>query len=74
MEGSQCVLRMQVTDVRKSLMSLGKVCGEGHRVVFEASGGYIVHVGSGQRTQFERRGGVYVLDVEIEPQKVFSRQ
>ena len=73
-EGSKCVLRMQVTDVRKSLMSVGKVCDEGHRVVFEAPGGYIEQLESGQRTHFDRRGGVYVLDVEIEPQEVFSRQ
>ena len=72
-EGSKCVLRMQATDMRKSLMSVGNVRDEGHRVVFEALGGYIEHLESGQRTHFDRRGGVYILDVEIEPQKVFSR-
>jgi hypothetical protein len=53
-------------------MSVGKACDEGHRVVFEACGGYIVHVESGQRTQFERLGVVFVLDVEVEPLRVSS--
>jgi hypothetical protein len=69
-EGNQCFLRVQVTDVRKSLMSVGKVCDEGHRVFSEAIGGFIVHVEIGQRTQFERRGGMCVLDVKVKPQKV----
>ena len=52
---------------------MGRVCDEGHRVVFESDGGYIEHIESGQRTHFDRRGGVYVLDVEVEPVSVFSR-
>ena len=67
-------MRMQVTDVRKSLMSVGRVCDEGHRVVFESDDGYIEHLESGQRTHFARRGGVYILDVEVEPVEVFSRR
>ena len=68
-EGSKCVLRMQVTDARKNLMSDGKVCDEGRRVVFKALGGYIKQLERGQRTHFDRRGGVYILDAEIEPRR-----
>ena len=57
---------MQVTQVRKSLMSVSKVCDTGHRVVFERSGGYIEHEASGQRTKFERIGGVYSLKVNLD--------
>ena len=73
-EGSKCVIKMQVTDVRKSLMSVSRVCDEGHRVVFEAAGGYIEHSVTGESTCFEREGGVYILDVEIVPAAVFSGQ
>ena len=65
---------MQVTDVRKSLMSVSKVCDEGHRVVFEAHAGHIEHIARGQRTSFYRCNGVYVLDVAVEPTSGFSGQ
>ena len=48
-EGAKCTVRMQVTDVRKSLMSVSKVCDAGHKVVFEQEGGYIEHIASGQK-------------------------
>ena len=38
-EGHRCMIKMQVTQVRKPLMSVGKVCDEGHRVIFEQQGG-----------------------------------
>ena len=41
---------LQVTNVRKSLMSVGKVCAEGNQVVLRANDGYIKHTASGQRT------------------------
>jgi hypothetical protein len=73
-EGAKCLIRMQVTDVRKSLMSVGKVCDEGHRVIFEQKGGYIEHIETGDKTKFWRKGGVYVLDVELEPNSGFRGQ
>ena len=33
-EGAKCTVRMQVTQVRKSLMSVSRVCDAGHNVVF----------------------------------------
>ena len=55
-EGAQCLLRMQVTEARKSLMSVSRVCDAGHRVTFEANGGLIEHLQTGQRTKFHRKG------------------
>jgi hypothetical protein len=72
-EGAKCLIRMQVTDVRKSFMSAGRVCDEGHRVIFEQQGGCIEHFASGEKTKFARKGGVYVLDVELGPISGFSR-
>ena len=56
---------MQVTDVQTPLMSVSRVCDEGHRVVFTRDGGYIEHEESGQKTEFMRVDNVYRLNVEV---------
>ena len=33
-EGHRCVLKMQVTDVQKPLMSVARICDAGHKVTF----------------------------------------
>ena len=38
-EGHRCVLKMQVTDVQKPLMSVARICGAGHKVTFTEAGG-----------------------------------
>ena len=38
-EGHLCELKMQVTDVRKPLMSVSKICDAGHSVTFRSDGG-----------------------------------
>ena len=38
MEGHKCALKMQVTDVRKPLMSVSKICDAGHKVTFTKDG------------------------------------
>ena len=73
-EGESCLLRMQVTDVRKSLLSVGKVCDAGHTVTFTREGGYMEHVKSGSRTHFQRTGGTYSLSLEIAEQADFIGQ
>ena len=70
-EGSKCTVIMQVTNVRKSLMSVSKVCDAGHKVIFTKGGGYIEHELTGQRTKFERKGGVYSLMVTLDKQQDF---
>ena len=65
-EGAKCIVRMQVNDIRKPLMSVSKVCDAGHKVVFTSNGGYIEHTESGQVTNFERKRGVYVLNVKLD--------
>ena len=45
-EGHKCILNMQVTDVKKPLMSVARMCDAGHEVVFQSGGGYIKHTGS----------------------------
>ena len=74
-EGHWCLLKMQVTDVKKPLMSVARICDAGHRVVFTKDGGSIQHEVSGQTTKFKRVDNVYRLKVGIADEKpVFSRQ
>ena len=70
-EGHKCVMKMQVTDVQKPLMSVSRICDAGHRVVFLRDGGYIEHEKTGQRTEFARVDNVHRLNVQCE--KGFSR-
>jgi hypothetical protein len=64
-EGHKCLLNMQVTDVKKPLMSVARICDAGHEVVFTAEGGRIKHLGSGQVTKFQRVDNVYRLRVNL---------
>ena len=70
-EGAKCIVGMQVTNVRKSLMSVSKICDAGHKVIFTKGGGYIEHELTGQRTNFDRKGGVYSLRVTLDNKQDF---
>ena len=63
--GMDCALRMQVTDVKRALLSVGKVCDSGHEVVFQKDGGWIRHKESGQIFNFVRADGVYRMEVSV---------
>ncbi len=56
---------MQVTEVTKPLVSVGKICNAGNRVVFEPEGGYIESVTTGARTNLTKAGTAWRLDVWI---------
>jgi hypothetical protein len=64
-EGHKCMLNMQVTDVKKPLMSVARICDAGHEVTFTSGGGMIKHVKSGQVTKFNRVDNVYRLKVDL---------
>ena len=73
-EGQRCKLTMQVTDVSKPLMSVSRICDAGHQVVFKSEGGYIEHLNTGQRTNFNRVDNVYRLQVRVANEPGFTRQ
>lgn len=74
-EGHKCMLKMQVTDVQKPLMSVARICDAGHRVVFEHDGGYVEHKVTKQRTNFNRVDNVYRLRVGLASSEAgFTRQ
>ena len=72
-EGHRCVLKMQVTDVQKPLMSVARICDAGHKVTFTDAGGIIEHEATGQRTKFERVDNVYRLKVGVAEEKSVFR-
>jgi hypothetical protein len=73
-EGHRCMLKMQVTDVQKPLMSVARICDAGHKVVFAKEGGVIEHEITGQKTRFRRIDNVYRLKVGVAEGPVFNRQ
>ena len=72
-EGHRCVLKMQVTDVQKPLMSVARICGAGHQVTFTKVGGIIKHEATAQRTKFQRVDNVYPLKVGVAEEKSVFR-
>ena len=74
-EGHKCLLKMQVTDVKKLFMSVARICDAGHQAVFTRNGGTIEHEVTGQTTKFKRVDNVYRLKVGVVAEEpVFSRQ
>ncbi len=73
-EGSLCELRMQVTDVRKHLMSVAKICDAGHRGIFWSTGGRLVDNKTGDVTKSDRVDDVYRLDVALPDQDVYGEE
>ena len=71
-EGCCCELKMQVTDVRKPLMSVSKICDAGHQVTFTSAGGEIMEIGTGKVTRFDRVDDVYRLEVELPEATVYG--
>jgi hypothetical protein len=64
-EGERFIARTQLTDVRKPLMSVSKVCDEGNIVVFKQNGGCIQSEKTGKKTSFSREGNVYALEMDL---------
>ena len=62
-EGSKLSINFQVTAVDKPLIAVSKLTGAGHDVWFGRDHGVITHGGSGKKTKFFKRNGVYVLKV-----------
>lgn len=71
-QGQEVEFKAQVTDVHRPLMSVSRICDRGNRVVFEAQGGYIESLSSGEKIHVQRDQNVYRLQVEV-PGTGFSR-
>ena len=64
-QGHEIEFKAQVTDVHRPLMSVSRICDRGNRVVFEAQGGYIESLSSGEKIHVQRDQNVYRLQVEV---------
>ena len=62
-EGVPCMVDFQIADVSKPLMSVGKICDQGHEVVFRRDGGVIRSLYDGTETRFARDKGLYMLNI-----------
>lgn len=54
-EGHKCMLKMQVTDVHRPLVSVSRLCDDAQNVVLTIAGGYSQHEERGQTMSFYRR-------------------
>ena len=64
-EGQKKRMKWTVANVRKALISVGKLEDAGYDVILGRNP-RLVHIKSGQVTKLKRRGGVYVLDLWIQ--------
>ena len=62
------MMAFQVVDVNKPLLSVHKVCEQGHTVLFEKDRGAILVQGNpNNRIEFRKVGGTFELDVWLKP-------
>ena len=59
------VLTYQVTDVRRILAAVRKICAAGNRVVFDDDGSFIQNKATKEITQVYQRNGTYAFDMWV---------
>ena len=62
-EGKDVNVLYQIVEVSRPLTSVSATCDKGNVVVYHSQGGYIQNFESGDCTYFERKGGIYELDL-----------
>ena len=73
-DSAAMMMSFQVVDVSKALLSVAKVCEQGHSVLFEKSRGAIFVAGDPKkRIEFRKVGNMYELDVWVKPGEGFAR-
>ncbi len=63
--GQRKKLIVQMTEVKKILLSESKICDAGHWIWRNKSKGEIINEKTGEATPFKRKGGMYVMDMWI---------
>merc|ERR1712008_301322 len=58
-EGAPADMVFRITDVKKPVFSVGKLCDRGNRVIFGSGGGVIHNLKTNRLTAFRRKGGIY---------------
>ena len=62
-EGKDTTVLYQIAEVGRPLTSVSACCDRGNWVVYTSQGGFIINCQTGERTSFERSGGIYELDI-----------
>ena len=60
-EGHKCAMPFQVAEVERPLISVAQLTSAGNSVVLSDTGGQIVNATTGKTIELVRRGGVYLL-------------
>ena len=69
----QCVF--QIAAVTRPLMSVGKICDEGHNVTFDKEKAIVRHTDGSELARFVRQpGGLYVAKMKLRNPLGFSGQ
>ena len=55
-------MTFQITDVKKPLASVAKICGYNNRVIFDDEGSYIENKITGERINIAKENNTYVID------------
>ena len=64
-EGRDAKVLYQIAEVSRPLTSVSATCDKGNRIVYSPHGGFIMNTMTGERTSFERQGGIYELDLWV---------
>ena len=72
-EGHNTKMNYQITDVKRTLTSVGRVCDRGNKVIFGRGGGVIHNLRTNQLTLFKRSGGLYTMDIWVKQSEGFTR-
>ena len=64
-EGHKCAMPFQVAEVERPLISVAQLTSAGNSVVLNDTGGQIVNAVTGKTIELVRRGGVYLLLMNV---------
>ena len=65
----------QIADVTRPLMSVGRICDQGHSITFNAVMAIVHAADGGELCRFERQpGGLYVAKLKLRQPTPFGRQ
>ena len=74
-ETSQYSAGFQIAAVHRPLMSVGKICDEGHKIAFDKTSAVVTTAEGLEVCRFERsQGGLYVAKLKLRNPLGFARQ
>ena len=64
-ERRDAMVLYHIAEVSRPLTAVSQTCDNGNCVMFTPNGGFIWNLKTGSKTNFERRGGIYELDLWV---------